>query len=199
LPLFLLICVSLAIGCEERRSKVSESVDEMMGKQVDLSLEKMDCVQSVVDSGNSHPCNENYKLVVYMDSTVCSPCVISSLYEWNGIMKEMENVDFIFIVSPQPDQREASYLSVSSCGLLNVVYMDAGNLFHKNNSFLPKEEEFHTFLINNDNEIVIVGSPLKNPKIKNLMEQYILENASCLPNEDTEDSVSCYRISRRKI
>lgn len=178
--LLLFLFASLTIGCRRSGETVENVVEEMLGKQVVLALGKMDCVRSLVCSGGQHPSERDYKVVVYIDSANRTPCDIDRLYEWNAIMKEMEEyADFIFIVSAKPEQIEDSYLSIASCGLLDVVYLDTAQVFWANNRFLPEDDKYHTFLINKDNEIAVLGSPLRNQRIKELMKRCISENLDC--------------------
>ena len=47
--------------------------------------------------------------------------------------------------------------------------IDDKNIFSKINPCIPSEEQFHVFLLDKDNRIILVGNPLKSNKIHNLL------------------------------
>lgn len=47
--------------------------------------------------------------------------------------------------------------------------MDAKNIFLNLIACIPSEEQFHVFLLDKDNRIVLVGNPLKSNKIHKLL------------------------------
>jgi len=40
--------------------------------------------------------------------------------------------------------------------------------FERLNPHLPKDERFHTFLLDENNKVILVGYPVNNPKLKEL-------------------------------
>jgi hypothetical protein len=49
-----------------------------------------------------------------------------------------------------------------------TVFYDLDGSFERLNPHLPANEQFHTFLLNEDNKTVLVGNPVHNEKLKNL-------------------------------
>ncbi|MBN2755841.1 MAG: hypothetical protein JXR51_01610 [Bacteroidales bacterium] len=91
------------------------------------------------------------------------------LENWQVFISELRelkpNIDFIFIYHPKDIialDREFMFAEFSE-----IVYYDVNGEFAKENN-LPEDYQFHTFLLGNDNEIILVGNPLNNIKIKEL-------------------------------
>lgn len=61
------------------------------------------------------------------------------------------------------------------------VLFDPRNEFKKRNN-LPDGHKFHTFLLNENNEVVGVGNPTENPKIRDFYKRIITEDASEIDN-----------------
>lgn len=53
------------------------------------------------------------------------------------------------------------------------VFYDLEGVFEKQNTFL-QETNFNTFLLNQQNHIILVGSPLYNPKLWEIYKEQIL-------------------------
>lgn len=112
--------------------------------------------------------NKEAKIVIYTDSTGCTPCRMK-LDKWQLFISEINeissSINFVFIYFPKNIvalDREFMFSEFSE-----IVYYDIKGKFAKENN-LPKDYQFHTFLLGNDNEIILVGNPIHNPKIKEL-------------------------------
>ena len=53
--------------------------------------------------------------------------------------------------------------------LNHPMYIDSTNVFINTNPHIPAEEMFHVFLLNEKDSIVLVGNPLFNPQIEDLL------------------------------
>ena len=135
-------------------------------------------VQNLIHKHISIPsgiCKKNtFAIINYVDSTGCTSCKLRT-NGWNEfiekVKKEHVQIDIIFIVHPQvfTDVKE---IINNNCKNQIVVVCDAENKWKDYNN-LSKNEMLHTFLINNDNNIVIVGSPATNAEISDLMLKVI--------------------------
>ena len=64
------------------------------------------------------------------------------------------------------------------------VLLDTAGIFERSNPQLPENPVFHTFLLDRDNRVVLVGSPLGNPKMWELYKSTIdrlVANGGILP------------------
>ncbi|MDR2890528.1 MAG: hypothetical protein LBV18_02850 [Alistipes sp.] len=81
------------------------------------------------------------------------------------------NVDFVFIFKSEKGS-EGFRQKLISTSFNYPVLCDPAGEFEKNNT-LPKNELYHVFLLDQDNKIVLSGSPIYNPGLWNLYESKI--------------------------
>ncbi len=61
----------------------------------------------------------------------------------------------------------------SFCGLEHSVFLDTCNVFKKTNPQMPDNEMFHTFVINKEGNVLMVGNPFANEKMEALFKKVI--------------------------
>ena len=126
------------------------------------------------------------KLVTYIDSDGCDDCSLKILRTWRGFVAEMDsvpsNIECVFIFAPKRIENLKSGLHVHRFDL--PVFYDPDGAFERSNPQLPENPLFHTFLLDRDNRVVLVGSPIGNPKMWELYKSTIdrlVENGGILP------------------
>lgn len=133
-PVFLL-AVLILVGCSEKK-KIQSELEVMYQHPIDLSLEKMDCKHSAVDTIDSEVNGKwKFTFVQYVDSTQCSPCTLNKMFKWNECINRLhkKGVRFVFIFEPNKPLLEDVYLAVESSGLKNPVYVDTAYVFRRDN------------------------------------------------------------------
>lgn len=173
-----LVTLLLIFSCSKAKHSVEEQIVDMHGRELTLPLQELERAESRVDSGHVQRHDKAFTLVVYMDTSECTTCQISRLYEWNGLMKAMDTVDFIFIVESDTVKMNELKFEVASCGLLNEVYLDTAFVFRNHNTFLPDDTRLHTFLLDKDGCIIVVGNPLYNQRLRELMMRVMNERSN---------------------
>lgn len=131
-----------------------------------------------VTVSDNHSLNSKSVLtfVEYFDSAECSPCAISRMYLWDMFVdKHNEHNDhirykFIFYT---PDSVGNSIDSSISNNPSISVYWDPCGSFGRNNPQIPDNPNMHSFLIDEDNNILLIGNPLTNSKIDKLFSKII--------------------------
>lgn len=114
------------------------------------------------------------KILVYIDSTGCTDCRIHELRTWKNYMEDIHyQADLLFIFQTK------DLISVKHMvSLINLnpefVFYDTEGKFDKQNSFI-KTTNFNTFLLNKDNHIIAIGSPLFNPELWKIYKNHILK------------------------
>lgn len=151
--------------------RYKETILKMTSRPVNLSKDKMELVYcNTKDSTTQSNMDETkeYLWGVYADSFVCSSCKLSELHYWNEFIYESkkmsDNVDFCFIFSPKKEDENTFMFTVRSLKFATSIYLDSSNSFHHNNPQIPNDQRFHTFLLNGDKKILLVGDPVKNEK-----------------------------------
>lgn len=59
-----------------------------------------------------------------------------------------------------------------------TIFIDSTNIFSIKNPNIPLETKYHTFLLDPNNNVVLVGNPITNKKIREIFLAKI-ENVSC--------------------
>jgi len=123
--------------------------------------------------------NKTYKILLYVDSEGCTSCKLR-LSDWKKMIFETDNlipdqVSFLFIfkkgidIIPLLKQNQFSY----------PVIIDKNGIINKLNSF-PTKEIYQCFLLNNKNEVLLIGNPLSTPKIRQLYNLIITGKSNSL-------------------
>ncbi|ROT19287.1 DUF1573 domain-containing protein [Muribaculaceae bacterium Isolate-113 (HZI)] len=111
----------------------------------------------------------DFKIVTYIDSTGCTACRMK-LNEWDKFINELKGIDdveinFVLIIDSKDKYKITDILKTNSFD--HPVIIDTEFGFSKLNE-ISENVKLHTFLLDDDNKVVIVGNPINNPKIKEL-------------------------------
>jgi hypothetical protein len=58
----------------------------------------------------------------------------------------------------------------------NRIYIDTSMVFERHNPNLPKTQLAHTFLIDKDRKVILIGDPLKNIRVEEIFNNIIRNN-----------------------
>lgn len=177
-----LIClfVTLFVSCNRVREKdIIDKIDKMRDKRIIIPFDKLSCYYSDMLCDTVYHGHE-YKYVFFADSNDCTSCVMNSLYDYieyieNVTKGRKEKIGFYFIFSPKPKDLAKVKNKVLHSNINYPVYIDSAFYFMNNNSHIPSESMFHTFLINTHDSVVLVGNPVKNRKINDLLSSILEE------------------------
>lgn len=168
----LLVIFILLASCAQEDS-IRKDIIRLKSHPVRLDLSNMVCIEDDLDTLSHRkmtPCL--LKLVVYLDSTKCSSCYVKTMYRWKEISSALSSykgkIQSFFIFSPKSGQRESLYLAIKGAHLSMSVYVDTTNVFSRLNPHLPSDSELRTFLLDEKDSVILVGSPIKNKKMQDL-------------------------------
>jgi hypothetical protein len=172
IPLLLLIAIGLN-SCLLKSSKNDNNKQELLkwyGKEI-LLPKKVEIKSNLKVIKYPALFNAKYKILVYIDSNGCIPCRLA-LSEWRELIKETQqlnrNITYLFYISLNKyDLFEQEILSNQF--KYPVIY-DRYDKINRLNHFSPKQQ-FHIFLLNDKNKVLLVGSPIGNPQLKKLYIQ----------------------------
>lgn len=126
------------------------------------------------------------KIIVYVDSAACGPCNMH-IQEWEVKQKELRKwhpeTALLFITHPYFAKIESEIKHHSL-----VIHCDAMNIFPQDNPFLSADPLYQTFLLDRNNRVVLVGSPIGNPKMWDLYKSTIarlVANGGTLTDRET--------------
>ena len=119
------------------------------------------------------------KLVVYSDSIACNTCIVSKMFIWDDFVEYAEEFDnrlkYYFIFSPKKNNEYSVRFELKDALFDYPVILDSNGKFEKLNPHLPKNKAMHTFLLDKDNKVILVGNPLNNPKIEEMFYEIVEE------------------------
>jgi hypothetical protein len=117
------------------------------------------------------------KMVVWYDSARCASCAISKMYLWADILTYAAQIErkfgVVFLFTPKPDDLHAVRIALMSYKIDYPVFLADQTEFVKLNACLPQDDRMHTFLLDADNKVLLVGNPLRNDKLWKLYEATI--------------------------
>lgn len=122
--------------------------------------------------------NAKAKLVVYMDSTQCQICRLNNIYRYIPYMEmDVQNDEFDFIIVLSPLKRNYNDIkhTLAAQKVVKEIYIDDNGDFIRNNPFISENPRFHTFLLDADNKIELIGDPTASEKIAEMLNYRIAE------------------------
>lgn len=106
-------------------------------------------------------------ILTYFDARGCVPCRMKELRLWRPIMNRIEadslDVDMIFVFRTRSDNPDLSAILASSRIDVPVLCDPGGELERENT--IPEEPLLQTFLLDRNDNIVLVGAPVYNPDL----------------------------------
>lgn len=168
----LLFFISIVFWSCTQEARLRKKISEIAEHRINLCLDSMMVYHYANDSCCMSQKNDApYKCVVYVDTTDCSFCMLKRLLLWNDYIpyEVAGKISLFFIVSSRKNEAYSLNRQLKHISLRHDVYIDTCQCFMRKNSFFPKEKIFHTFLLNRDNHVVLVGDPIGNAKIENVL------------------------------
>lgn len=120
--------------------------------------------------------NKLLRLVKYIKMDGCTPCEISAMMtmERQNIRRgDLKEVGFMYIVETSSREKDFVYAQLCKARIEGAVYLDTCHAFRKANPYVPDNPLFHTFVLNEQDSVVLVGNPFKNEKMEKLLLKVI--------------------------
>lgn len=160
----LLLClVAFVASCSQWRMK--NEIESFSKESICLPAD-LEIVQDgvVLPDSLSQTLTDPIKLILYFAADRCTSCVIGRLHDYEKIVKLKIKGLFspIIIFSPKEDAWEYKTLitDLKVQSLPYPIYIDRHNKFQQQNPKLPEDTRYHTFLLDKNNRVVLVGNPL---------------------------------------
>ena len=174
----LCVCLCLASCAESDKERLSRLVSEWERKEILFPTHSTFTIQGK-DTVDFNFKDANYKVVTYVDSAGCTSCKLQ-LHRWKELVTEVDSltdgrVPFLFYFHPK-DRKELRYLTRRDDFTYPVCFDEQDEL-NRLNQF-PSDMTFQTFLLDKENKVVAMGSPVLNPKVKELYLGLITGNRS---------------------
>jgi hypothetical protein len=181
IAMLIAICLS---SCKKNRKRdyAVKIVTEWAGKKV-LFPKGIPCTSmGIKDTSCVDLYNDNYKILLYVDSLGCTNCRLKLLSTWKKIIEESDTVfgikpEFAFFFQPKKAGKKDLQHILKQHGFRYPVFIDNGNEIGKLNNF-PSDPEYQCFLLNRDNTVLMVGNPSYNQGIWTLFKKIITRRDS---------------------
>lgn len=161
--LILTVIISMFAGCAGRHRNPDEAeIRDIYGSNIILPPD-------------TDTAGHGMKVVSYIDASTCVPCFISQIHKWQELNKELlaeYGIPIYFIACPEfyfadNDSQQQKFIH----NTFRIV-CDYDNEIKECYPFVRKPQ-FQTFLLDEDDNIVMVGSPIENKDIFELYRKFI--------------------------
>ena len=177
--------LSFAIGCciltacNTHKENVQKALKKLQSSAIAIPYERMECwaSDSVIEDKPWN--NARLKLVHYVDSATCSTCYLQKVAIYGLLfgMETQSNNEFynVFIINPNIIAKKKLVSDFSSKLIPQTIFVDTANVFMELTPNLPPESMFHTFLLDENNKVILVGNPMLNEQIEDMMLSIVEE------------------------
>lgn len=164
----LVLTLGITACHNNKREEIARTVEQWQGRTVQMPEGAVFTVQArdTVAMDTHAP---THKVLVYVDSTGCTSCRLQ-LHEWKKFIAEVDSategrVPFLFFLTPK-SVKEARYITRRD-DFTYPICVDMENRLDSLNRF-PEEDMFHTFLLDGDNRVAVIGNPIHNRAVRDL-------------------------------
>ena len=196
--MFLIAVCSFITACESNKSKIRKTMEQMQSAQIVIPYDKLDCWTSDSIKEISPWKNAKLKLVHYIDSAQCSSCYLVKKQALEPLIKleKKSNNQFcnLFIVQPGVNSRNWKVLTENykHKATPTTLFIDSINVFMNENPNIPQESMYHTFLLDENNKVILIGNPILNKQIEEMLlpivEEKLGKVISTVNNQQTEEA-----------
>lgn len=165
----IILLVIILSACSN--NSIENEIEDFKSRKIDLKLGDLKLISGDTVSTDS----KKYKLVVYTDSSECTPCQLFQMFLWDDFLKETnaikDSIDVLFVFNFNEDIEDDIITDVGPYLHGARLLLDSLGSIKNCNEYFPKSKTLHTFLLNGDNDVVLVGDPIKNVAIEDLYKK----------------------------
>jgi len=170
--LWILLFIIIFISCQNKKSGGNKIVNKWQGKEILIPDDGFTYNVLGHDTTNMGLWDKSYKILTYVDSIGCSACQLG-LHKWAKLIDSCEqlqlDVSFLFVIHSLDYEKlndDVHFFEFS----YPLIY-DYQNRFDKINHFPPPP--YRTYLLDKNNKVQLIGSPIDNPKMWKLYKEII--------------------------
>lgn len=171
-----LIVLTFTCAC----NSIEEKSAKMKSAPINLNLANMQCWDADTIVVNKPWESKPLKLCVFVNENFCTSCYLKKMFQWEDFLKLEKEYNFFiyFIFEPQEGCEDTFHKFFYLAELDHPLYLDKNREFLKINPNIPKEYMFHTFLLDENNNVILVGDVLHNTTIENEFMNILRDRAN---------------------
>jgi len=171
LPFFVVLLL-----CSCSNNNIVKDIEQLMDQQITLSSD-WNTIWKGKDVVLNGFIEAPIKMMVWYDSLVCGACEVNKMHRWYNIVDYADSLSqwfsIIFLFSPTKESMSRLSMSLKAEKFDYPIFIDQNASFAKQNSKIPKNQNLHSFLLDKDNKVVLIGNPLNNPSLWRLYKRNI--------------------------
>lgn len=168
--------LSLLLSCCKKEDSASRLIKAWREKKIRFP-ENIIFTRYATDTVEYALPANRYKILVYVDSTGCTSCKLQ-LFRWKDFADCLDTVASksvpVLFFFQSGNIREIHFL-LKRHGFDYPVCVDREDRLNRLNRF-PRSAFFQAFLLNEKNQVVLIGNPINNSALKKLYIRQILAN-----------------------
>lgn len=148
---------------------LKKQVISMTGTKVNSTFKHAEAYFNGIDSFYNSTMRK--KLIVYVDSSSCTGCFIHHLSDYFEVNDTLTagNAELIIVMQPHPSKIKEVRDVLCSDSMPFWCIIDKECELKRNNSKLKDTHILHSFLLDENDKIILIGNPIRNPRIKELL------------------------------
>ena len=158
-----------------KEDRVIREIKELTGKKITFvkGYESL-CINDSL--AISAIISKDIKIISYIEDFPCTACTMDMLSDWIKVVKSFEEkVGFLLVINTP--QKEELFKALREHNILYPIMYYDSEIFKEQNK-LNVLTRNRTFLLNQNNEIVLVGEPFNNRKLFELYNKTIKDLAN---------------------
>lgn len=189
--IFMLFAYCVVIFACNSHEKEFQNIEAMQSEETTIPYELMDCWANDSVLEVSPWKNAKYKLIHYIDSASCSSCYLQKvkINDFLFHMEDLSNNEFynVIILTPGSNAKKDLEHLFSEKLIPQTIFIDSANTFLQKNPHIPSETMYHTFLLDENDKAILVGNPITNKKIKELLMSRFEKKFGKIPEEEFQE------------
>ena len=146
-------------------------------KEIVLSLDEMLFYPEHLRDTTFRP---KYKYIVYVDSAECSPCRLTHMGIWNYFRNELSdnNAEIYIILYSEKSIVDEIKQTHDLYKHRIPIYIDTLGVFERDNPQIAEmTTEYHNFLLDENNKIIVVGDASQNHHVRDRIFEILSRDA----------------------
>lgn len=169
------LSILIILSCNREEREIKDIIDKWQNRQIYFP----ECVETKIygrDTILPEWASNQYKILNYIDTNGCTPCRLK-FFEWKMFLLEAQkmnlNISLLFVVYAT-DYRLLEIVQKENGFDYPIIYdrKDSINLL---NNF-PKNANYQTFLLDDQNKVILVGSPVRNDSMWELYKNTMIDS-----------------------